>query len=146
MQFENLVAHCKQWNPKSLFLPKVWTLNDAGILSGEAYDKRIRFGRDENIHKNWRWQRRQLTSKVDRLPLVKLSLVDVNHEKLSLVNVDQGEKHEKCIFGTKLLVKSLIDVDQWKSSVWSTSTVDHQPLTSGCAFHHALRFCNLLSL
>ena len=99
MQFENLVAHCKQWNPKSLFLPKVWTLNDAGILSGEAYDKRIRFGRDENIHKNGSWQRRQLTSEVDGLPLVKLSLVDVNHEKLSLV-----------------------DVDNKKSSVWSTST------------------------
>ena len=89
MQFENLVAHCKQWNPKSLFLPKVWTLNDAGILSGEAYNKRIRFGRDEKISKNGqRRQHQPLTSEVDRRPLEKLNLADADHEKLSLVDID----------------------------------------------------------
>ena len=54
-------------------------------------------GRDENISKNGRRQstsdvdrRRQMsTSDVDRRPVEKLSLVDVDHEKLSGVDVDR---------------------------------------------------------
>ena len=44
-----------------------------------------RLGRDENISKNGR---RRSTSEVNCWPLEKLSLVDVNHEKLSLVDID----------------------------------------------------------
>ena len=58
-------------------------------MSGEAYNKRIRFGRDEKISKNGqRQQHRWLTSEVDLRPLEKLSLVDTDHEKLSLVDID----------------------------------------------------------
>ena len=46
-------------------------------------------GRDENISKNGRRQRRRSTSEVNRRPLEKLGLVDVDHKKLSVVDIHQ---------------------------------------------------------
>ena len=45
-------------------------------------------GRDENISKNGR---RRWTSNVDRRPVEKLSLVNVDHEKLSGVDLNHQQ-------------------------------------------------------
>ena len=59
----------------------------SGVFKGGL----VLFGRDENISTDGRWQRRQRrqsTSDVNRRPVEKLSLVDVDHEKLNGVDVD----------------------------------------------------------
>ena len=64
-------------------------------------------GRDENLSKTGRRQRRQ------RWPLENLSLVDVDHEKLSLVNVN----------GRSFYTLTTRKPQSW-GFYWSTSTVD----------------------
>ena len=62
-------------------------------------------GRDENISNNGHQQRRQRRrsiSDVDHQPVEKLSLVDVDHDKLSGVDVDRQRSsfiyYKRCIF------------------------------------------------
>ena len=84
---------------------------------------------------------------VDRGPLEKLSLVDVNQWKSSVWSM----KTEKSVvvltsnvYSQRLYNLSLVDIDSLKTSVWSTLTVDRRPLyflgsTLCLAFHHARR-------